>query len=426
VHRKLITGVLIMGVVIAAAVGTGVWHQERRDVGKDVLKVAEDGFERFNDGVRSLLNTPEDLPAAALDTALAATMAQRHTSTHGAFVWIGVYDLKGARVATGQDATYPEMNAVQSIVSRKNTTWATYNKLSYHVVFLAGTPYIRIMSPLKNDLNDLSGYGEAVFAVAPEMLEVIRTRALRQASLFAAVVMLTAALIYPVVLALLNRVATLSARLYDANLEMLKVLGSAVAKRDSDTDAHNYRVTLIAVRLANAVGLDHDGVRRLIKGAFLHDVGKIGIQDEILHKPGRLTEEEFTVMQRHVPYGLDIVRKAAWIHDAADIVACHHEKYDGSGYGAGLKGTDIPVTARIFAIADVFDALTSRRPYKDPFSLEKTMAIVEEGRGTHFDPALVDAFAAMAPDIHASYAGREDDALREELAALIQRYFYAV
>ena len=207
----------------------------------------------------------------------------------------------------------------------------------------------------------------------------------------------------------------MSARLFEANLEILKVLGSAVAKRDSDTDSHNYRVTIISVRLAETCGLFKDDIRRLIKGAFLHDVGKIGIEDEILHKPGRLTTDEFQLMKKHVAFGIDIVNKAEWIKEAVDVVGYHHEKYDGSGYNSGIEGGTVPVIARIFAIADVFDALGSRRPYKEPLSYDETMEIIRAGRGNHFDPEYVDAFESISKSIYGNYAGREDEELVEEL-----------
>lgn len=166
-------------------------------------------------------------------------------------------------------------------------------------------------------------------------------------------------------------------------------------------------------------------MQALIKGAFLHDVGKIGIRDVILLKPGRLHEDEFRIMKQHVNHGLDITGRSPWLRDAAAVVGGHHEKFDGSGYPSGLAGENIPVEARIFAIADVFDALTSRRPYKEPLSYEATMEILEEGGGSHFDPALLDAFRRIAPDLHARYSGREDDGMRQELEALTSRYFAA-
>jgi len=211
--------------------------------------------------------------------------------------------------------------------------------------------------------------------------------------------------------------------LLDSNLETLQVLGSAIAKRDSDTDAHNYRVTIISVRLAERIGLDSEAMKGLIKGAFVHDVGKIGVRDSVLLKPGPLSPDEYDVMKDHVDHGLDIVERSDWLRDAIDVVGYHHEKFDGTGYRKGLSGRSIPIGARIFAIADVFDALTSRRPYKEPFSLEETMAILDKGRKTHFDPDVLDAFAEIAEGIYRNFADRDDDLLRKEVDEIIERYF---
>ena len=215
----------------------------------------------------------------------------------------------------------------------------------------------------------------------------------------------------------------LSASLLDANLEMLGVLGSAIAKRDADTDAHNYRVTVYSVRLAEAARLDTHTIQALIKGAFLHDVGKIGTPDHILLKPGKLTEEEYAVMREHVAHGRDIVRRAAWLSDAEAVVGYHHEKYDGTGYDERLTADGIPIVARVFAIADVFDALTSRRPYKDALPFDTAMEILERDRGTHFDPKRLDAFAAIARALHDTLANRDDDLPRQEVRRIAARYF---
>jgi HD-GYP domain-containing protein (c-di-GMP phosphodiesterase class II) len=179
----------------------------------------------------------------------------------------------------------------------------------------------------------------------------------------------------------------------------------------------------MSVRLAETVALEPRNIQRLIKGAFLHDVGKIGIRDNVLLKPGPLSNEEFQVMKGHVAHGLDIVSRSEWLSDATEVVGFHHEKFDGTGYGRGLRGSDIPTAARIFAIADVFDALTSKRPYKEPFSLEEALDILEKGKGSHFDPDLLDPFKRIARDIHGELANREDNGLRDELDEILARYF---
>ena len=147
------------------------------------------------------------------------------------------------------------------------------------------------------------------------------------------------------------------------------------------------------------------------------------VKSAVLLKPGRLDEEEFNTMKTHVDHGLDIVARSQWLDDAADVVGYHHEKFDGSGYPEGRSGESIPIGARIFAIADVFDALASRRPYKEPFSFEETMQILHEGRGTHFDPRLLDSFTEIAKGLYGHLVGRDDPGLRQEVDVTIQRYF---
>jgi HD-GYP domain-containing protein (c-di-GMP phosphodiesterase class II) len=234
--------------------------------------------------------------------------------------------------------------------------------------------------------------------------------------------MLVTAALYPIIRRLLDQLGGLTVHLLDANLETIQLLGNAIAKRDSDTDAHNYRVTIYAVRLAEAAGAEAAAIRRLIKGAFLHDVGKIGVRDKILLKEGRLTAEEFVEMKKHVQHGLDIVSACHWLKDASEVVGYHHEKYDGSGYDGGLRGGDIPMNARLFAIADVFDALTSERPYKKPLSYDETMKILLQGAGVHFDPALLEVFRRIAPGLHRAFTEGGIDP-RRELQEIIHRYF---
>ncbi|SDX43240.1 HD domain-containing protein [Allochromatium warmingii] len=212
-------------------------------------------------------------------------------------------------------------------------------------------------------------------------------------------------------------------QLLAANLEMLELLGAMVAKRDSDTSAHNYRVTMYSVRLAEAMGLDRADIRSLIKGAFLHDIGKIAIPDSILLKPNRLDEQEFAIMRTHVAHGLDIVGRSSWLKDAMDVVGYHHEKYDGSGYSTGLAGEAIPLTARVFAIVDVFDALTSLRPYKGSMRVEEALTIITESSGTHFAPEVVAAFTPLALTLYESLHQLDEPALIQAMRELVASYF---
>jgi len=155
----------------------------------------------------------------------------------------------------------------------------------------------------------------------------------------------------------------------------------------------------------------------------LHDVGKIGIRDPILLKPGKLTPEEFEVMKTHVSLGVDILSKSSWLGGARDVVEFHHEKYDGTGYPQGLKAEAIPLNARIFAIVDVFDALTSKRQYKEPWTIPEAIAMLERDGGSHFDPQLVGIFVRLAPELYRKISGVEEYRLESMLQHSIARYF---
>lgn len=214
-----------------------------------------------------------------------------------------------------------------------------------------------------------------------------------------------------------------SKALRQANVGVLEVLGSAIAKRDHGTIAHNYRVTFYAYKLGQLIGGAEENLRSLIKGAFLHDVGKIGISDTILLKEGSLTDSEFQIMKGHVRHGSDIISGYPWLSDCLDVVLHHHEKFDGTGYMSGLKDDEIPINARIFAVADVFDALTTVRPYKRALSYDETMDIMKKGRGSHFDPDIIDGLCMIGEDLYREICSISDDSLRDILKSHIEILF---
>ena len=186
-----------------------------------------------------------------------------------------------------------------------------------------------------------------------------------------------------------------------ASIDTIHRLSRAAEYKDKDTGAHLQRMSHYAVTIAREVGMDRETVETILYAAPMHDVGKIGIPDQILLKPGKLDPEEWEIIKQHSILGAQIlVGSDAESLKLAEVIALtHHEKWDGSGYPKNLKGSDIPLLGRITAIADVFDALTSKRPYKEPFSLEKAFSIIKEGRGSHFDPQVVDAFLAVEDEI---------------------------
>jgi HD-GYP domain-containing protein (c-di-GMP phosphodiesterase class II) len=150
------------------------------------------------------------------------------------------------------------------------------------------------------------------------------------------------------------------------------------------------------VRLAQVLGLGEKEIVHIRRGALLHDMGKVGIPDSILLKPGPLTDEEWVIMHEHPQYAFDMLSPIEFLSAALDIPYCHHEKWDGSGYPRGLKGEEIPVAARIFAIVDVWDALCSDRPYRKAWSKEKVIAYIMSLSGTHFEPKIVELFLNLS------------------------------
>lgn len=186
-----------------------------------------------------------------------------------------------------------------------------------------------------------------------------------------------------------------------ASIETIHRLSRAAEYKDEDTGSHILRMSHYSALVAQKLGLNETTVQSILYAAPMHDVGKIGIPDNILLKPGRLTKEEWVVMRQHTTIGGAILEGSdkGFIRLGEIIALTHHEKWDGSGYPRGLKGNKIPLAGRIVAIADVFDALMSKRPYKEPFSLEKSLDIIRAGKGSHFDPSVVDAFFSVQEDI---------------------------
>jgi len=165
--------------------------------------------------------------------------------------------------------------------------------------------------------------------------------------------------------------------------------------RDKETEGHTQRVTEVAVRLARALGVPEDVIVHLRRGALLHDIGKMGVSDLILQKPGALTDDEWAEMRRHPEYALQMLYPISYLRPALDIPYCHHERWDGSGYPRGIKGEEIPLAARIFSIVDVWDALLSNRPYRRGCTEESVLEYIRKYSGIFFDPKLVDAFLEL-------------------------------
>jgi putative nucleotidyltransferase with HDIG domain len=179
---------------------------------------------------------------------------------------------------------------------------------------------------------------------------------------------------------------------YDATIEGWS---RALGLRDNETEDHTLRVVDVTLELATAMGINNDDLIHIKRGALLHDIGKVAVPDEILRKPGPLTNEEWVIMRRHPQFAYEMLSPIGYLHRALDIPSCHHEKWDGTGYPRGLLGEQIPLAARLFAIVDVWDALRSDRTYRKAWPDEKVIQYLKDQSGSHFDPEVVQAFLSL-------------------------------
>lgn len=179
---------------------------------------------------------------------------------------------------------------------------------------------------------------------------------------------------------------------YDATIEGWS---AALDLRDRETEGHTQRVTEMTLRLAKAIGFSKEELVQMRRGALLHDIGKMGVPDRILLKPDTLTDDEWMIMHKHPEFAYDMLSPIPYLQGALDIPYCHHEKWDGTGYPRGLRGEQIPLMARIFAVVDVWDAITSDRPYRAAWSREKALGHIRALNGAHFDPQVVENFLRM-------------------------------
>lgn len=191
--------------------------------------------------------------------------------------------------------------------------------------------------------------------------------------------------------------------LLEAYNTTLKGWAKAVEIRDKNTQDHTERVVLLTEKLARAMGVPEKDLVHMRRGALLHDIGKIGVPDAILGKPGALTDEEWAIMQRHPARAREMLEDVDFLRPAIAIPCCHHERWDGSGYPKGTKGEDIPLAARIFAVIDVWDALVNDRPYRKAWSPEDAIAYIKKSSGTLFDPKVVEVFSANIDQLREQY-----------------------
>ena len=416
INKTIFRNLILGGIAISILTGFLIYLLEHKRIDDYVGKLASRESIKYTEYYSDFYDTSSNSSLSTLRKAL------QNSLDHDLFIMIEIYDNKLNRIIV---ENLKDINEIKDELDSKFSSFIMAGKIAHKKTYLNGQLYIKVMSPIRDKNKDkIIGHFEGIYHVSNDKIVEIKNQILLSVLQSVFIVLITTVLLYPIILQLNKKLSKRSYELLESNIHTIKSLGSAIAKRDSDTNAHNYRVTIYSARLAEKIGLTKPHIQALIKGAFLHDVGKIGISDTILLKPGKLTNDEFEIMKQHVVLGVDIIKNNKWLEDARDVVLYHHEKFDGSGYMYKFKGKNIPVNARIFAISDVFDALTSNRPYKKAFSLDKSLEILKMGTGSHFDPEFLAKFDPIAKELYMEISSLENEqVLSKHLNKLISKYF---
>lgn len=424
IHRRLLFRLIIACSIVSVALASGVYYFEYNRFSQSIINRAKTMILRFNDEVRPFLEQSKLAEWSVIKAKLKIlSIAGKVDYGLGTLIFIGIYKSNGEPILIERDKGCNYQNQIDALIITYKNRSLGFLDHDYKFHHINNLPHIVLTFPLTNKTNDSVAFIKSVYALSPEAKSEVQQRITRIALEAIGVVLLTTLILYPLIYTLITQLSKYAGNLLKSNIELLQVLGSAIAKRDSETDIHNYRVTIYSTTLAEEFGIGQDMIRGLIKGAFLHDIGKIGISDNILLKPGKLTDMEYELMRGHVGHGIDIVNSSDWLKDSKEVVAYHHERFDGKGYPHGLKGESIPINARIFTIVDVFDALTSKRPYKSKISFREAMGIMEEGRGIYFDPSLLDTFKCISKPLFDNYSNCSELVLRERLEMILHYYF---
>lgn len=413
-HKRTALRIAFVSVALAVLAGPIAWLVSRERDEEAVVAFA------MEESRRLLLHFDAATMAGKGDRAKVDAAARALAG--GLFDIAEIYDHGGNKLSEALTAAGTHLEAALPHHVRPSYTDVHYDSLT-----LRGTNgkdwLIRVFVPLRTANGQLAGYFEGVRLVPEWQSKQIFADATTTALMVALASLLCGLTLYPVVVRLLAENERKARAVLESHIAMMEALGRAIAKRDAGTGVHNYRVACIAARLGEAVGVQGEAMQSLIMGSFLHDAGKIAIPDAILLKPGKLDEGEMATMRTHVEQGMDILTGAGWLDGAREVVSGHHEKWNGSGYPGGLAGAAIPLSARIFAIADVFDALCSARPYKAQLPLAEVLQLLRDGAGSHFDPQLLDEFLRLAPEIHATTVGKEEAEVRSMLEGIVKRHF---
>lgn len=413
-HTWLAIRLMLLSLILSLVIGGLVQYLGSIRLDSHVVDMAKAETASYIGKIALYLQSPSPQALAELNRRIQFEIERDH------LIIVEFYDAGSHKIT---EVVKPHAKELEVKLPKHGSEFSEKNGIVCTKLALNGDTYMRVFVPLLNSSGTKIGYLEGIYRAPAEIITQIKQQTLWSLILVVLVILSTTLALYPLIIRMNRKLIAYSNNLALTNIGLLKVLGSAIAKRDSDTNIHNYRVTLYSVHIGERLRLSNAAMKGLIKGAFLHDLGKIAISDSILHKPGKLTDEEFGIMKSHVQHGEDLVRSYDWLKDALDVVTGHHEKFDGSGYPLGLAQKSISLNARIFAIADVFDALTSRRPYKEPFSFAVSMEIIRKSSGGHFDPDIAQLFMELAEVLHAEICNDEETLLHQKLEACIIKYF---
>lgn len=410
--KSIATRLLAAWVVLSLVLGIGSYYFESKQIDTFVFSLAAQAAKHFNN--------PENEAAFLGNLDQHRSVVERFLKD-SRFAGIRLF---GRNKKLELETWKTDENRLLSRIEKHRHTFPNEGDSHYNKIIDGGNLYVQIVIPLSSSDKKIYGYFEGIYEVDSITVAKLEQRIITSLLIVVLVIGITSLVLYPIILSLNREATNLSDELLQSNLELLQSLGSAIAKRDSDTDAHNYRVTLYAIRLAKTMGRSNADIESLIVGAFLHDVGKIGIADQILLNPGKLTHDEIEIMKTHVIHGKEIIQHSNWLKCAHDVVLFHHERFDGTGYPQGLMGKNIPINARLFAVVDVFDALTSKRPYKDSLSFSESMNILHAGSGSLFDPEILVVFERIAPFLYEEFCHADLNYLQRVLKDSLTKYFY--
>ena len=415
IRKIIIRNLSVGGIIIALATGGVVSLIEHNRFDEYLSNLALNESNKFSNYYQNYYEDPSPLSLEVLSNRI------QNDLDINLFIIIEVYDNNLNKII---DKSINEFE-IQDVLNYRFSSFKMKGELAHIKTSINEQWYVKTMSPIRDKKNSrIIGHFEGVYRVSEEKIRELKKHIFLSVVQSVGIVLITTFLLYPVILNLDKKLKLRTQELLDSNVNTLKALGNAIAKRDTITNAHNYRVTIYSVRLAEQLKISRCQIQSLIKGAFLHDVGKIGISDTILLKKDTLTPSEIETMKQHVVFGVDILKKNKWLEGATDVVLYHHEKYNGSGYVSGLEGKNIPLNARIFAIADVFDALTSERPYKKAFSFDESIGILRQGAGSHFEPDLILIFETIAKEVFMEISELESEQkLNTYLNSIISQYF---